>query len=178
MFFMEEYVEGMCSVRWAGDGSELHAEMCDGEVCGYGRFIFSGADGSEFRGIFRAGLPQDGFLLTAGKVRRLVACHKLFPGRPIWDIPANEMAEAVEASLAQQLQHAAQDVREAPLPPFIFARAWQAPYRASRCGESNSFTRAEMGASLRRAKVIAARSRTIGDQLPRQSKRVSASSLS
>ena len=32
--------EGMCSVRWGRDQAEYHGEFCEGEMTGYGRYIF------------------------------------------------------------------------------------------------------------------------------------------
>jgi len=98
--------EGLCSVRWA-DGSEYHGEFADGEMLGYGRYIF--ADGLEFRGDFKNGIPGHGLLYPADDIRRLADYEYSSPETPLWNM------------LPHQLIH--QEMIEMPVPRFIWTKA-------------------------------------------------------
>ena len=100
----------MCSLRWA-DGSEFHGEFCDGEMTGYGRYIWpsSGSAAAEYRGEFKQGLPAVGFLYPAqqDEPRRIADYEGLCPQQPLWEL--------------QGLPHS--DMKELPLPRFLWAKA-------------------------------------------------------
>jgi len=79
----------------------------DGEMTGYGRYIFT--DSSEYRGIFGNGLPLSGMLHPVpNEVRRLANYVTRFPGKPLWHLDVQERLQ--------------EDMADVPLPPFIFAR--------------------------------------------------------
>ena len=100
--------EGMCSVRWP-DGSEYHGEFSDGEMTGYGRYIFP--DCSEFRGDFVHALPGNGMYWPAHEdgVRRLANFALSSPSKPLWELGQD------------QLMH--EQMPELPLPKLLWAKA-------------------------------------------------------
>jgi len=101
--------DGLCSLRWR-DGHEFHGEFQDGEMSGYGRYIF--ADSTEFRGIFARGLPQRGMLHPPHhQPRRFADLGAWQPRTPLWQMDAARLVG----------EHTS--MPEAPLPPFNFAKS-------------------------------------------------------
>jgi hypothetical protein len=101
--------DGMCSVRWL-DGSEYHGEFLDGEMTGYGRYIFP--DTSEYRGQFQNALPQRGMFYPPQQqqeMRRLFDHSILGAREPLWNLGSN-------LSLYENMP-------ENPLPRFVFGKA-------------------------------------------------------
>jgi hypothetical protein len=97
-----------CSIRWLSDGAEYHGEIADGELTGYGRYIFP--DGAEFRGIFDHALPVKGFFHPVGnEVRRISNYHSIKSGAPVWELSAAERNN--------------EGMLEMPIAPFIWAKA-------------------------------------------------------
>jgi hypothetical protein len=101
--------DGMCSVRWL-DSSEYHGEFLDGEMTGFGRYIFP--DASEYRGDFKNALPRQGMFYPSQKqqdqTRRLVDYSYL--GRePLWKLGSD--------------QSLYKDMPESPLPRFVWCKA-------------------------------------------------------
>ena len=100
--------EGMCSLRWL-DGTEYHGEFLDGEMTGYGRFIFQ--DTSEFRGDVKNGLPVIGLYYPPQKmndVRRRADYSRLSP-TPLWELDSDP---SIHDSMP-----------ECPIAPFLWTKA-------------------------------------------------------
>jgi hypothetical protein len=95
------------SLKWP-DGTEYHGEFDDGEMSGYGRYIFG--DGGEFRGAFRGGLPRKGFYHPPEwEVRRVADYEQRMPSTPLWEMSS------------QDLLHP--EMVDMPMPQFTWSKA-------------------------------------------------------
>lgn len=101
--------EGMCSLRWS-DGSEYHGELLEGEMTGYGRYVF--ADKSEYRGDFKDAMAVNGmFYPPQEEEARRIVDYSFFGCKPLW-------------SLQGELnQRSYKHLPECPLPCFIPSKA-------------------------------------------------------
>ena len=95
------------SLKWP-DGTEYHGEFDDGEMSGYGRYVFG--DGGEFRGAFRGGLPRKGFYHPPEwEVRRVADYEQRMPSTPLWEMSS------------QDLLHP--EMVDMPMPQFTWSKA-------------------------------------------------------
>jgi hypothetical protein len=105
-FLQHGLPDGMCSLRWS-DGSEYHGEFLNGEMTGYGRYIFP--DKSEFRGDFHNALPGKGMYYPPGKKSQRFVADYTDLKKPLWEIGL------------QQICH--KQMLESPLPRTIWNKA-------------------------------------------------------
>ena len=118
-----------CSLRWLHDKTEYHGEMTDGELTGFGRYIF--ADGGEFRGIFRRGFPTKGFYLAPDNQPRVLCDFGEVSERarlPIWQVcrPALSAASCLlPAVSAAQLRPRLESIQHLTGEDLVAMLTWQ-----------------------------------------------------